>query len=232
MISIIIITYNEEKYLPKLLKSIKGQTYKNYEIIVADANSEDSTKKIARNYGCKVVKGGIPGVGRNKGAQAAKGKFLLFLDADTLLDKRFLKNCVEQFEWQGLGALTCYLKPKESGVIYKLICNCGNMVLFLSQFLRPYASGCAIMTTKKMHNAVGGFVEKPVLYEDHRYIRSISKIKKVRMLKNCKVTISMRRFKAKGIFNALKPQLITEVRLLMNKDVKFKDMDYEFGNFR
>ena len=83
MISIVIPAYNEERYLPILLDCIKKQTYKNHEIIVADANSTDSTRQIAKKYGCKVVKGGMPGIGRNNGAKAAKGEMLLFLDADS-----------------------------------------------------------------------------------------------------------------------------------------------------
>ena len=64
-LSIIIPTYNEEEYLPNLLKSIESQKFKDYEVIVADANSCDNTVKIAKNYGCTVVQGGMPGVGRN-----------------------------------------------------------------------------------------------------------------------------------------------------------------------
>ena len=54
MISIIIPAYNEGKYLPKLLKCIKDQTYKNYEVIVADADSKDKTKEIAKKFGCRI----------------------------------------------------------------------------------------------------------------------------------------------------------------------------------
>ncbi len=54
-LSIIIPTYNEEEYLPKLLYSIKEQNFKDYEIIVADAGSIDKTKEIAESYGCKVI---------------------------------------------------------------------------------------------------------------------------------------------------------------------------------
>lgn len=67
-ISIIVPTKNEERYLPGLLKSIKKQTVQPYEIIVADAGSTDRTVEIAKKYGAKVIKGGIPQVGRNKGA--------------------------------------------------------------------------------------------------------------------------------------------------------------------
>ncbi len=73
-LSIVVPAYNEEKYLPKLLSCIKKQTYKDCEIIVADANSRDRTKETAKKYGCKIVKsGGLPAIGRNNGAKAAKG---------------------------------------------------------------------------------------------------------------------------------------------------------------
>ena len=50
-ISIIIPTYNEEEYLPKLLESIKSQDFTDYEIIVADAQSDDNTREIAKENG-------------------------------------------------------------------------------------------------------------------------------------------------------------------------------------
>jgi len=67
MLSIIIPALNEEKYLPLLLKSLKSQNFNEYEIIVVDAGSSDKTVDIAKEYGCKVVKGGVPGAGRNRG---------------------------------------------------------------------------------------------------------------------------------------------------------------------
>ena len=56
-LSIIIPTYNEEEYLPKLLYSINEQNFKDYEIIVADAGSVDKTKEIAESHNCKVIPG-------------------------------------------------------------------------------------------------------------------------------------------------------------------------------
>ena len=78
-LSIIIPTYNEEEYLHKLLDSIKSQSFSDYEIIVADANSKDNTREIAISYGCKVVNGGLPAIGRNNGAKVAEGRlFTIF----------------------------------------------------------------------------------------------------------------------------------------------------------
>ena len=99
MLSIIIPTLNEEKYLPLLLKEIKKQNSADYEIIVADAGSEDKTIEIAKNYGCKIIPGGLPARGRNEGAKIAQGDIFLFMDADNIfLPPEFLKNLLEEFK--------------------------------------------------------------------------------------------------------------------------------------
>ena len=95
ILSIIIPTYNEEEYLPVLLDSIKEQNFKDYEIIVADANSEDKTREIAEEYGCTVIEGGMPAVGRNNGAKIAKGEYLLFLDSDLKLTDEYLGDVLK-----------------------------------------------------------------------------------------------------------------------------------------
>ena len=48
-------TYNEERYLPLLLESLRRQTSPPAEIIVADAKSEDETQNIAYKYGATVL---------------------------------------------------------------------------------------------------------------------------------------------------------------------------------
>jgi glycosyltransferase involved in cell wall biosynthesis len=66
-LSIIIPAKNEEKLLPTLLESIREQSFTDYEIILADANSTDDTRKLAASYGVRVVQGGMPGPGRKMG---------------------------------------------------------------------------------------------------------------------------------------------------------------------
>ena len=94
MLSIIIPTHNEENYLPKLLKCIKKQDYKDYEIIIGDSFSTDKTIEIARNYGCRIIKdtvpNGGPAMGRNNAAKKARGEMLLFLDAASRIDAIFI----------------------------------------------------------------------------------------------------------------------------------------------
>jgi glycosyltransferase involved in cell wall biosynthesis len=75
-LSIIIPTKNEEQNLPVLLAALRAQTLfqrlpQEIEIIVADAHSTDATRALAIQAGARVVDGGMPGPGRNRGAEAA-----------------------------------------------------------------------------------------------------------------------------------------------------------------
>ena len=111
MISIIIPTLNEEKYLPRLLKSICRQSFTDYEIIVSDGDSADRTKEIAESYGCKFIRSGVKGISvqRNVGAKLASGDILVFVDADCILpDRNFLSYVVNEFRGRKLdmGTLT------------------------------------------------------------------------------------------------------------------------------
>jgi len=113
MLSIVIPTLNEEKFLPRLLNSIKEQGFSDYEIIVADAESKDETTEIAKSFGCKIVKGGLPAKGRNEGAKRAKGDLFLFLDADIIfLSPKFLENLLKEFERRNLDVASFSIFPE------------------------------------------------------------------------------------------------------------------------
>lgn len=103
-ISIVIPTYNSERFILMCIKAINEQVYpKNkVEILVADNGSKDNTAKIARKLGAKVLiqKGLAPQVcqQRNLGAAHATGDYIYILDHDMELPKDFLKNFAKQVE--------------------------------------------------------------------------------------------------------------------------------------
>ena len=200
MISIIIPAYNEERYLPKLLNCIKKQTYKDYEIIVADAKSKDKTRQIAKKYGCRIVKGGIPAVGRNNGAKTAKGDVLLFLDADSMIDKNFLKNSLNGIQSRKLDVAGSYLYPLSGKFIDRSFISIFNLWTYLTQFFYPNACGSGIFCKKWLHNKVRGFDETIKLSEDMDYVKRCGVHGKFRLIKNSRVLYSMRRYDNEGRF--------------------------------
>jgi len=96
IISLIIPTYNAEAFIAETIETINQQTFQSFEIIIVDDGSTDATvstiKKQARNS--RLIHQnytGKPTTGRNKGVQAARGKFIAFLDHDDLWPKNKLE---------------------------------------------------------------------------------------------------------------------------------------------
>jgi len=112
LVSIIITTKNEEKILGKALNSIKNQTYSEIEIIVVDNYSDDSTRKIAKNYNVNFFHFGPErSAQRNFGAKKSQGEYLFFMDADMELTKKVVENCVERIKKENLDGVVI---PEES----------------------------------------------------------------------------------------------------------------------
>ncbi len=94
-VSVIVPTWNEEKYLPKCLRSLANQVgSKPTEVIVVDGGSTDRTVEIAEEYADRVlIEPGKPvGAARNIGAKAASGSILAFIDADTTASGNWLEE--------------------------------------------------------------------------------------------------------------------------------------------
>lgn len=97
LVSIVIPAFNEERNIGRLLESINLHSGKNIEVIVVDDGSKDATMQIAKEYGARVYsrKHSERSAQRNFGAEKAKGKYLLFLDADMELTRNVIEDCLE-----------------------------------------------------------------------------------------------------------------------------------------
>ena len=82
--SVIVPAHNSAEYIWKCLRSVKKQTFKDYELIVVCDNCKDDTEAMASVYTKKVIVTdyGMDGLARNAGIDAAKGDWIMFLDDD------------------------------------------------------------------------------------------------------------------------------------------------------
>jgi len=229
MLSIIIPTFNEEKYLPKLLQSIKKQGFKDYEVIVADYNSKDKTRQIAKKFGCKVSKGGNhPGISRNMGAKIAKGDFLLFMDADCIMQKEFLKNAMSEIKNKNLKIAGCKVMPLSKRIVDNLAFSIYNLWILATQFFYANASGHGIFCEKKLHIKTKGFNEKIKLSEDMDYCKRAKKLGKFRILSSVTVYTSTRRFDHYGRFSTFLKLLLSAFYRPIFGEIKTHTFNYRF----
>lgn len=124
-ISIIVPVYNGEKYLERCLESIINQTFKNWELILIDDGSTDSTNIICDEYAeredrIRVIHKVNEGVSlaRNLGLEIADGEYITFVDADDWIDSDFFEEVVKEIEQMGVPiVITGYLKKNNHAII-------------------------------------------------------------------------------------------------------------------
>ena len=231
IISIIIPTYNEEDYLPNLLDSIKRQNFDGYEVIVADANSTDRTREIAESYGCIVVDGGLPAVGRNNGARVAKGEYLLFLDSDLELTDDYLRNVLYEFRMEHLGIAITKMKPMSDKIEDKIFHDFANYFMIGVENIKPHGAGCyGIITKKSLHDECGGFDESLTFGEDTDYIERLAEKERFKVLRNAKIGVSTRRLEEEGIETLIRQYGKSTVNDFLGKRTDAADLNYNFGH--
>ncbi|MBI2018538.1 glycosyltransferase [Candidatus Daviesbacteria bacterium] len=103
LVSIIIPAFNEERIIGKCLESVARQSFKNIEVVLVDDCSSDNTnavvqdkiKKLKLNLNLISLKSHQErGKVRNLGSKKAKGEYLLFIDADMILTKKVIAECL------------------------------------------------------------------------------------------------------------------------------------------
>jgi glycosyltransferase involved in cell wall biosynthesis len=178
--SIVVPTYNEERYILKCLQSIMDQRYdrNQFEIILADAESTDTTQSVARLLCDKMVstkRRGIA-VGRNLGATQAAGEYLVFVDADAVLEQDFLLQLDGSFRQQSTVAVSGIAKPSDGKLFQKFV-YIGTYVLVrvFNAFGLSLFPGICVAYRKKEFAEAHGFREDFGIVEDLDLSRRLSR---------------------------------------------------------
>src|SRR5580658_3123106 len=178
-LTIVIPAKNEERTICALLRSLRRQTYGQIgltRIVLADAGSTDATVALAKAQAdashllfFEVIKGGLPAVGRNAGARTAATRYLLFLDADVVLeDTHFIEESIAEMRALGLHCATTDIHCPTGGWKSRLAYGISNFYQRGSRFFgTPFATGMCMFFDRKAFEQLGGFQEDALFAEDY-----------------------------------------------------------------
>lgn len=99
-ISVIVPVYNGAHFLDRCLSGLRTSSYTDYELIVMDDASTDSSGDVARSYGAQVLKmprQSGPGAARNMAAREARGEIVFFVDADVVVAPDAIQRVADNF---------------------------------------------------------------------------------------------------------------------------------------
>lgn len=104
MFSVVIPTYNSERYIVECIESVLSQSCQEFEIIVVDNNSSDSTRALVNQFNSEKIKlfqienNGVIAASRNYGMSKAAGEYIAFLDSDDKWYVNKLEECSKYLE--------------------------------------------------------------------------------------------------------------------------------------
>lgn len=225
--SLIIPCLNEEKCLPLLLHDLENQTFKDFEVIVVDANSEDKTREKAGHFNSKfrdftilTSKQRNVSYQRNLGSRKAKADWLIFMDADNRLPPYFIQGFKYQTERLDPDILTSWIKTDGRGKREQAIARIVNIYLEIQKnSTHPSALESMLCFKKQIFCKLRGFNQELKWGEGGDIMeRAAKKGFKYQIVKEPKYTYSLRRIRKQG---ALKTFLITaELELSRLRNLK------------
>ncbi len=172
LISIIVCTYNRDRFLPECLLSISTQTADRtiYELIIIDNNSNDNTATISKDFishnpelNARYILESEQGLSnaRNRGIKEASGEYLVFVDDDAILDSEYIEK-IRQFillrpDVTGLGGKIIakyvdgeepdWMNPFSRGLFLSEV-DYGNEIMELDGY-RKYPFGCNMIIHRR-----------------------------------------------------------------------------------
>lgn len=193
-LSLIVPAHNEENFLKPTLVALNRaaeQSGVSYEIIVVDDDSTDATPEIAQRNGAIVKQVRLRNIGavRNAGANAAQGRWLVFVDADTIVPVGTLKATLAGLR-RGLvgGGAKVSLNDLDQLPWAKRMMY--HLVVTGWQRIGRWAAGCYMFCQAKAFRDFGGFDEKYFAAEEYFFSRQLKRRGKFELVTEPVVTSS------------------------------------------
>lgn len=200
LISVVIAAFNEEKYLPSCLSSLKAQNFPkdDYEVIVADNNSTDNTVKIAKDFGAGVIQETKQGYvfALNKGMNKAKGDIIAVTDADTKVSSNWLSIIEKAFVDPQVVAITGRVKLNTKSKFVNISTSAlYTLFLHMSALIdKPNLNGFNFAVRKEVFLKVGGLSTLFEMSPDVDLGIRLNKIGIVKVVNSLSVLTSARRW--------------------------------------
>jgi len=202
-ITVVVPVLNEERFLEQTLRSLRAQTFQEYELLVVDNGSTDRSREIAAELADRVVieprRGYLPAA--HRGFSEARGELIVSADADTMYPRRWLERMVRALAREGTVAAYGPMGFRESWALLRPLEVAGYCVLAaLSRLCGvPLCGGANLGIRRDAYFAVGGY---PPLEEraspDFRLARALRTLGRVRFVPTMPCYTSNRRFVRAG----------------------------------
>jgi glycosyltransferase involved in cell wall biosynthesis len=225
--SLIIPALNEEVDLPILLQDILKQSIDDYEVILIDGRSEDKTMERSKPFQTRlpltILSSDIRNVSvqRNMGAKHAKGKYLLFNDADNRLPKYFLEGVRYQMRVKPVDVFTTWFLPDTNLPKDQAVATFYNLQIeAMNQLGTPGGVGAMIGCKRNLYKSIGGFNPEVGFAEDTDFIRTAyNKGYSFTVLHEPRFVYSLRRFRRDGLLRSLQNYAILNLKYMTKQKV-------------
>lgn len=231
-LSIIIPTLNEEKYLPQLLTNLTEQSFKDFEVIVADGQSTDKTIATAKTYTGKIPKLTLLTSSkknvchqRNLGASQATADWLVFVDADVHLEPYFFQGIKYRLEQTNPGILATYAEFDSTDPKDRIAATLVNWYIdVLKTTATPIVMESFMVVKKSVFEKLGGFNPSIHMGEGADLLKRALKLNlHLTLSKDPIYQFSLRRLRSQGTLKLIRGIAVSEInRILLKKNLSSK----------
>lgn len=171
LVSMVLFTYNAERYIENNLNSMLKQKYENFEIVMVDKFSLDKTQEIARRFKqVKIYQAPLErSTQANYGVKMAKGKYIFLTAVDMEYVPEYVSKCVEKCEKEGYDAIYTSVLTKNNSFFGR--CKALERKCYIGDDTHETAR----FVKRQVFLDLGGYDENIVAGEDYDFQRRLNK---------------------------------------------------------